>query len=65
MHFFSPSSLPTLAKHVTFVLDTSGSMNGTKIEQMVRAMESIFDQLDPQDYFSVVEFSSDVQVSAV
>jgi secreted protein with Ig-like and vWFA domain len=65
VHFFSPSSLPTLPKHVTFVLDTSGSMNGTKIEQVARAMESIFEQLHPQDYFSVVEFSSAVQVSAV
>ena len=63
VHFFAPSSLKALPKHVVFVLDTSGSMAGTRLEQTKQAMESILDQLRPEDVFSVVEFSSDAKVS--
>jgi secreted protein with Ig-like and vWFA domain len=62
VHFFSPTTLPTLPKHVIFVLDTSGSMAGTRIEQTKQAMNSILDQLRDEDLFSVVEFSSGVTV---
>lgn len=65
MHFFAPSSLPVLPKHIVFVLDTSGSMHGEKMEQTKQAMESILDQLRPDDVFSVVEFSSGVNVSSI
>ncbi|EFX86736.1 hypothetical protein DAPPUDRAFT_221972 [Daphnia pulex] len=61
VHFFVPADLPTLPKHVIFVLDTSGSMAGTRIEQTKQAMNSILDQLrKDEDIFSVVEFSSGV-----
>ncbi|XP_046639003.1 inter-alpha-trypsin inhibitor heavy chain H4-like [Daphnia pulicaria] len=61
VHFFVPADLPTLRKHVIFVLDTSGSMVGTRIEQTKQAMNSILDQLrKDEDIFSVVEFSSAV-----
>ena len=62
IHFFAPSSLPSLPKHVVFVLDTSGSMEGTKLEQTKQAMDSILDQLHADDLFSVIEFSSTAQV---
>ena len=62
VHFFAPRSLPSLPKHVVFVLDTSGSMIGTKLERTKQAMDSILEQLRPEDYFSVVEFSSDAVV---
>ena len=65
VHFFAPSTLPTLPKHVIFVLDTSGSMAGTRIEQTKQAMNSILDQLRPEDVFSVVEFSGEVTVLAM
>jgi uncharacterized protein YegL len=61
VHFFAPSSLPALPKHVVFVLDTSGSMQGLRLDQTKQAMESILDQLRPEDVFSVVEFSSYVK----
>jgi len=61
VHFFAPSSLPSLPKHAVFVLDTSGSMEGTKMQQTKQAMESILDQLRPGDLFSVIEFASTVQ----
>ncbi|XP_059351235.1 inter-alpha-trypsin inhibitor heavy chain H4-like [Daphnia carinata] len=60
VHFFAPSTLPALPKHVIFVLDTSGSMAGTRIEQTKQAMNSILDQLREDDLFSVVEFSTSV-----
>lgn len=62
VHFFAPSELPTLPKHVIFVLDTSGSMSGTRIQQTKQAMNSILDQLRADDLFSVVQFSSGVTV---
>ena len=34
VHYFVPSELPTLDKHVVFVLDISGSMAGEKIRQL-------------------------------
>jgi len=58
VHFFAPPSLPVLPKHVVFVLDTSGSMAGTRLQQTKEAMESILGQLRSEDIFSVVEFSS-------
>ena len=49
VHYFSPEDLPTLIKHVIFVIDVSGSMGGTKIKQTQDAMLWIVDQLDSQD----------------
>ncbi|KAI9559496.1 hypothetical protein GHT06_013490 [Daphnia sinensis] len=36
VHFFAPTTLLALPKHVSFVLDTSGSMAGTSIEPIVQ-----------------------------
>ncbi|XP_039745524.1 inter-alpha-trypsin inhibitor heavy chain H3-like [Pararge aegeria] len=62
VHFLAPTSLPPLSKHVVFVLDTSGSMMGRKIEQLRNAMDAILSDLNPNDYFNIVEFNSDVTV---
>nr|CAD7404687.1 unnamed protein product [Timema poppensis] len=62
VHFFAPSNLPTLKKHVTFVLDVSGSMFGKKIEQLREAMATILSDLRPGDFFSIIIFSTNVQV---
>ncbi|XP_039765778.1 inter-alpha-trypsin inhibitor heavy chain H4-like isoform X1 [Pararge aegeria] len=62
VHFLAPTSLPPLSKHVVFVLDTSGSMLGRKIEQLRKAMDTILSDLKPTDYFNVVEFSHFVKV---
>ncbi|XP_045761371.1 inter-alpha-trypsin inhibitor heavy chain H4-like isoform X13 [Maniola jurtina] len=62
VHFMAPTSLPPLSKYVVFVLDTSGSMMGRKVEQLRSAMEAILSDLNPNDYFSIVEFNSDVKV---
>ncbi|XP_052824064.1 inter alpha-trypsin inhibitor, heavy chain 4 [Octopus bimaculoides] len=61
VHFFTPDSLPSLPKHVVFMLDVSGSMYCCKIGPLKEAMENILDQLDPElDAFLIGKFSSDV-----
>ena len=56
VHFFVPEKdTPSIPKHVTFVLDVSGSMKGYgeeigKITQLQDAMIGILEQLDQEDY---------------
>jgi len=57
VHYFVPSELPTLDKHVVFVLDISGSMTGEKIRQLKDAMFTVFDDMTESDYFNMVAFS--------
>ena len=50
------------AKDVTFVFDTSGSMNDNgKIEQARRALQTLLSNLRPDDRFNIVTFASDVK----
>ena len=48
-------------KDVCFVVDTSGSMSGPKIEQARRALEFCVNSLGPRDRFSVIPFSHEPQ----
>jgi Ca-activated chloride channel family protein len=45
-----------LARETTFIIDTSGSMSGTSIEQARGALESGLAALQPQDRFNVIQF---------
>ena len=57
-----PNETPIEAKDVTFVFDTSGSMNdNNKIEQARRALQTLLSNLNPQDRFNIVTFASDVK----
>jgi Ca-activated chloride channel homolog len=47
---------------VTFVLDTSGSMEGEKFEQARAALESFLGEIPRQDRFNLVGFSDDAQI---
>jgi len=47
-----------VAKDVILVLDTSGSMEGEKIEQAKEALAYVLDHLNPEDRFNVIEFST-------
>ncbi len=47
-----------VAKDVIIVLDTSGSMEGEKIEQAREALLFVLDHLNPEDRFNIVEFST-------
>ncbi|NLD71319.1 MAG: VWA domain-containing protein, partial [Chloroflexi bacterium] len=51
-------------KDVLFVLDTSGSMRGQKIEQAQDAAEYVLENLNPEDRFSVIAFASTVDTYA-
>lgn len=48
-------------KDVVFVLDTSGSMAGEKMEQARGALKYCLHALSPRDRFAVIDFSTDVR----
>lgn len=64
MLMMSPSSEPTKAQRVprdiVFVLDTSGSMQGEKIQQAKTALEFCVKALDPADQFNLIGFATTV-----
>ncbi len=53
-----------VAKDVIFVLDTSGSMSGEKMEQARSALLFVLDHLNPEDRFAIVDFDSSVSTYA-
>ena len=54
-------SKETVPKDVAFVLDTSGSMAGPKIEQAKKALLFCVENLNDNDRFEVMRFSTDVE----
>jgi Ca-activated chloride channel family protein len=48
-------------KDVIFVLDTSGSMRGEKIEQARSAVDYCLEHINPGDRFNVITFGTDVR----
>ncbi|CAH1399827.1 unnamed protein product [Nezara viridula] len=60
IHILRNDLLPVLKKHVVFVLDVSGSMTGTKMDQLKQAMEKILSDLSEKDYFTIVLFSDSI-----
>ncbi|XP_076031432.1 inter-alpha-trypsin inhibitor heavy chain H4-like [Oratosquilla oratoria] len=57
VHFFAPSELQYIAKHITFLIDTSSSMLN-KIEQVKDALRHILRDLHIGDTFDLVQFST-------
>jgi Ca-activated chloride channel family protein len=49
------------AKRITFVIDTSGSMQGDRMKIARDALKYCVTRLNPQDTFNVVRFSTDVE----
>lgn len=49
-----------VSKDVILVLDTSGSMEGEKIEQARNALKFVLERLKPEDRFNVITFSTGV-----
>ncbi|KAJ8924359.1 hypothetical protein NQ315_007155 [Exocentrus adspersus] len=56
INYFAPPNLEPIPKHIVFVLDTSGSMEGIKITQLKEAMMGILPQLFPEDLFNIVQY---------
>ena len=54
----------TVAKDVVLVLDTSGSMDGDKIQQARAAADYVLDHLNAGDRFNIVGFSTFVKLFA-
>lgn len=49
-----------VTKYFTFVLDNSGSMRGSKIDQAKRAVLSCFNHLIDRDLFNIINFSYEI-----
>ncbi len=64
LQFFPPQGLmpPQLARDLVFVIDTSGSMDGTSIEQAREALLFALEQLASNDRFNIIRFASDTQL---
>ncbi|XP_005746521.1 inter-alpha-trypsin inhibitor heavy chain H3a isoform X3 [Pundamilia nyererei] len=56
VHFFSPPDLARVPKNVVYVIDTSGSMHGAKIEQTRESMVAILQDLHEEDHFGILLF---------
>ena len=50
-----------LPKDVAFVLDTSGSMAGKKLEQAKKALQFCVENLNDGDHFEILRFSTEVE----
>ena len=51
----------TIARELIFVIDTSGSMDGTSIKQARQALQYGLEQLRPQDSFNIIRFSDETE----
>ncbi|RLI93226.1 MAG: hypothetical protein DRO89_00575 [Candidatus Altiarchaeales archaeon] len=50
-----------MAKDIVFVIDTSGSMSGKKIEQAKNALEFCIKNLNEDDRFNIITFESNIE----
>ena len=53
-----------IAKNVILILDVSGSMRGEKIEQAKEALNFVLDNLNAQDRFNIIAFSTSTRAYA-
>ncbi len=65
-HFFislrpSPAEPKVVPKDVVFVVDTSGSMVGAKLEQVQKALKYCIHNLNDGDRFNLVDFSTEAR----
>ncbi|XP_028816837.1 inter-alpha-trypsin inhibitor heavy chain H3-like [Denticeps clupeoides] len=61
-HYFAPSDIPRIPKNVIFIIDESGSMMGKKIQQTQSALLKILDDINEDDYFGLIIFSSRIRL---
>ncbi|MSR29891.1 MAG: VWA domain-containing protein [Gemmataceae bacterium] len=57
---FKPLNGKTIPRDMVFVMDTSGSMRGVKMDQARKAMRYCVENLAPEDRFAVLNFSTTV-----
>jgi len=56
-----PPDVVPLKRELTLVLDRSGSMSGTKIQQAKAVTQQIISMLEPDEAFNVITYDSSVQ----
>ncbi|XP_072928821.1 inter-alpha-trypsin inhibitor heavy chain H3-like [Hemitrygon akajei] len=56
VHHFAPANLTRIPKNVVFVIDHSGSMSGTKMQQTIEAFLKILSDMAEEDYFGIIIF---------
>ncbi|XP_072928826.1 inter-alpha-trypsin inhibitor heavy chain H3-like isoform X3 [Hemitrygon akajei] len=61
VHHFAPANLTRIPKTVVFVIDHSGSMSGTKMQQTNEALLKILDDMDEVDHFAIIIFDHSYQ----
>lgn len=63
-HFFAPPNLSRIPKNILFIIDTSGSMSGEKIDQARQAMLKILDDLKTTDAdtFNILLFDDEPEI---
>ena len=57
-----PAALQPRAREVVFVIDTSGSMHGTSLQQASAALAHGLEGLGANDRFNVIQFNSEAQM---
>merc|ERR1711962_170365 len=64
VHYFAPDNLPTMKKHVIFVIDVGGSMGGRKLAQTKDAMTTMLNKMSENnlDNFNIILFDDDIEV---
>jgi Ca-activated chloride channel family protein len=55
---------PTIKREVTLVLDRSGSMIGSKIDQVKKAAMAILDRLEPGELFNLIAYNESIETFA-
>ncbi|HEX7860165.1 MAG TPA: VIT domain-containing protein [Verrucomicrobiae bacterium] len=58
---FGAEKTKSIPKDVIFVLDTSGSMSGKKLEQAKKALTFCIQNLNEEDRFEVIRFSTETE----
>uniref|UniRef100_UPI00398E6FCD inter-alpha-trypsin inhibitor heavy chain H3-like n=1 Tax=Pristiophorus japonicus TaxID=55135 RepID=UPI00398E6FCD len=61
VHHFAPANLSRIPKNVIFVIDHSGSMMGTKMQQTNEALIKILDDMDTKDHFAIIIFDHNAE----
>ncbi|XP_077181887.1 inter-alpha-trypsin inhibitor heavy chain H4-like [Paroedura picta] len=60
VHYFAPNEKLVFPKNIVFVIDNSFSMFDRKIQQTREALQKILEDLNPEDHFNLIIFSSNV-----
>lgn len=58
---FEDEKRKAISKDVVFVLDTSGSMSGKKLEQAKKALTFCIQNLNDEDRFEIIRFSTETE----